>query len=336
MAGVVGRGDRVDADAAIAFHRWRTASGRAAAQLPDALLDKAWCLFEPFVPRGFLARVSQALTWVAFAIPLGILVCGFVYRHGASIEAVFQRTGIWALVALYGFLGLDALIRGVAWLVSIGLPRRAVLREAAQLGQDANTIGLALSPALLSESDDPEVRERASCWMMLDAEAGEAERLGEAAAKVLRRGVAPLPEELELLLLCQRGATVVLYCLGMLYLWWPLFRIGMPGWMRLPIPKFPWWPAIAIVLFIAAWLLHALSGAAMRCWLGCEPRRACRLGHQLASLSRARRLRRTALEVLTDPSPSALSRARRSLYPAPEPPPRGVLDKLKYWLFAEE
>jgi hypothetical protein len=336
MAGVVGTADRVGADGAIAFHRWRTACARAATQVPDALLDKAWCVFEPFVPSGFLARLSQALTWAAFLVPLAILGHGFLHRHGASIEAVLGRTGTWALVALYGLLGLDALIRGVAWLFSVGLPRRAVLREAAQLGQDVHTIGLALSPALLSESSDPEVRERVSWWMMLDAEAGEAERLGEAAAKVLRRGVAPQPEELELLLLCQRGATVVLYCLGMLYLWWPLFRIGVPGWMRLPIPKFPWWPATAIVLFIAAWLLQALSGAAMRFWLGCEPKRACRLGHQLANLARARRLRRAALEVLTDLSHSALSRARRSLYPAPEPPPRGVLNKLRYWLFAEE
>ena len=336
MAGVVGSADRVGADAAIAFHRWRTVCTRAAAQLPDALLDKAWCVFEPFVPSGFLARVRQALTWVAFGLPLGILVCGFVYRHGASIEAVFQRTGIWALVALYGFLGLDALIRGVAWLFSVGMPRRAVLREAAQLGQDVHAIGLALSPALLSELDDSEVRERASCWMMLDAEAAAAERLGEAAAKVLRRGVAPQPEELDLLLLCRRGVTVVLYCLGMVYLWWPLFRIGVPGWMRLPIPKFPSWPATAIVLFIAAWLLHSLSGAAIRFWLGCEPSHACSLGHQLANLARARHLRRAELELLTDSSPSALSRARRCLYPVPEPPPRGVLDKLKYWLFAEE
>jgi hypothetical protein len=56
----------------------------------------------------------------------------------------------------------------------------------------------------------------------------------------------------------------------------------------------------------------------------------------LANLARARRLRKAELELLTDCSPGALSRARHCLHPAPEPPPRGVLDKLKYWLFAEE
>lgn len=323
-------------EAAAAFHRWRTESARAAAQVPPELLGRARRAFEPLVLPGPLARTCEAFLYAAVALPLALLVYGVLHRDGASLEVAANRAGIRALAWAAACAGAAGLIYGIAWLRAVGLPRRAVLREAAQLGQSARTLGLALSPGLLRELEDAELGERAAYWIALESEAREAERMGEAAAKVLRPGVAPWPEVVELLLLGRRSAAVGLYCVGLACLWWPLFRIGVPGWMRLPVPKFPSWPATAVGWFVVAWAVYAASGLALRLWLGCEPEQARRIHRPLSDLSRAHDRRRIALGLLTDPSNLPVAQARAIVAPTPMPLPTGPLERIKYWLFAED
>lgn len=327
---------RSELDEEAAYHLWRAAARQAGRSAPAALLARARRALAVRMEIPRLLAAANVCDTLAWAVPLAILVGGLLARRYRGIEDYLLNVVMPATAVLYLFAGLSWISGRTARFLRRTLPCWLLTLAALRQGVSWDAWCLALSPAVMERFSRDELRERAWHWAELSWRAGQEERMGARAARLLRPGVAPDPAVLEAYLRPRRSAVMAVYLCGVAYLWLPAWRMAVTMAAHRPVSVPASWPAAALLLVAGAAALHHLTGWAARLWLGCAPESLRGLELPLAHLARAARIRRAMRGVLASDSDQSLARAAALLWLPAGARAKGLLDRLLALVFAEE